>query len=464
MKAKHLVRLCVLSLMSLMLVFSPAGAPGLPVHAQGGTVVRLVPATAQIALGETIPVQVVVDNVTNLYGAEVHLTFNPTLVEVVDADGGTEGIQVSLGPFLSVEFTAQNTVDAAAGRVDFGFSQVTAAPKSGSGTIATITFRGKATGSSPLNFTSVILADQSGGPIAATTQNGSVNVGGSTTTPTAAPSATPTAAPTPTPTPAPGTAVLSFYPSPASVGVGQDVQVTLRVQNASNLYGVEVHVVHDSGVDATAITPGTCVKDVVAQRSVEGNRIDYAASLRAPSAPFNGSCDLAYVTIRGVTAGSGYRLSFVSALLSDPNGRALSVSTQNGMVNVSASPSASCTDILGYHVVQRGETLYAIGRAYKVRPDAIARCNGIANPSRVYAGMRLAIPNVPWSPVPPGPTAQPQFSTGTTPACRYYHTVQAGENLYRISLRYGVSMWTIAQANRILNLNYIRVGQVLCIP
>jgi len=459
---KHLVRRYILVVLSFVLIFSLVGLSRPAVHAQGGTVVRLVPATAQVGVGEAVPVQVVVDNVTNLFGVEVHLTFNPALLEVVDADSGTDGIQVSLGPFLSVEFVAQNTVDAAAGRVDFGFSQVTAVPRSGSGTIATITFRGKAAGSSPLNFTNVILADQSGGPIAATAQSGAVNVGGSTPTPTVVPSATPTVVPTPTPTPAPGTAVLSFHPSPANVGVGQEVQVALRVQNATNLYGVEVHVVHDSGIDAVAITPGTCVKDVVAQRSVEGNRIDYAASLRAPSAPFNGTCDLAFVTIRGVAAGAGYRLSFSSALLSDPNGRALAVSAQNGVVNVSPS-STSCTDILGYHVVRRGETLYAIGRAYKVRPDAIARCNNITNPSRVLEGTRLAIPNVPWSPVPPGPTAQPQFGGGT-PACRYYHTVQAGENLYRISLRYGVSMWAIAQANRILNLNYIRVGQVLCIP
>jgi len=42
--------------------------------------------------------------------------------------------------------------------------------------------------------------------------------------------------------------------------------------------------------------------------------------------------------------------------------------------------------------------------------------------------------------------------------------VVSGENLSRISLRYGVDMWRIAQCNGILNLNYIKIGQVLCIP
>jgi hypothetical protein len=39
-----------------------------------------------------------------------------------------------------------------------------------------------------------------------------------------------------------------------------------------------------------------------------------------------------------------------------------------------------------------------------------------------------------------------------------------GENLYRISLRYGVDMWTIANANGITDVHFIRTGQVLCIP
>jgi LysM repeat protein len=53
---------------------------------------------------------------------------------------------------------------------------------------------------------------------------------------------------------------------------------------------------------------------------------------------------------------------------------------------------------------------------------------------------------------------QPQPVGGTT------HVVQPGENLTRIALRYGVSTWAIAQANNLANVNYIYVGQVLIIP
>lgn len=44
------------------------------------------------------------------------------------------------------------------------------------------------------------------------------------------------------------------------------------------------------------------------------------------------------------------------------------------------------------------------------------------------------------------------------------HTVQRGENLYRIALRYGVSMQAIAEANGITNMSRIDAGQQLIIP
>ena len=128
-------------------------------------------------------------------------------------------------------------------------------------------------------------------------------------------------------------------------------------------------------------------------------------------------------------------------------------------------PTGVPGEILGYHTVKPGETLYCIARAYGVDPQAIAVQNGIVNPSLIHAGQVLAIPNAPRL-LPAGPICTPQFgeATPTPVSCRWYHTVLPGENLYRISLRYGVSMWAIAEANHILDLNYIRAGQKLCIP
>ncbi|MDY6875199.1 MAG: LysM peptidoglycan-binding domain-containing protein [Chloroflexota bacterium] len=129
------------------------------------------------------------------------------------------------------------------------------------------------------------------------------------------------------------------------------------------------------------------------------------------------------------------------------------------------TPTLPPWSILGHHTVMPGETLYCIGRAYGVDPYAIATQNGILNPGIIHAGHVLEIPNVPRV-LPPGRVCPRQFNGGTPtpPGCRWYHTIAWGENLYRISLRYGVSMWAIAEVNHILNLNYIRAGDVLCIP
>ncbi len=69
-------------------------------------------------------------------------------------------------------------------------------------------------------------------------------------------------------------------------------------------------------------------------------------------------------------------------------------------------------------------------------------------------GSALAAPP-PSAPAPVAPAAPP-----LNPA---YYVVQWGDNLSRIAARYGTTVWAIAQANGIVNVNYIRVGQVLLI-
>ncbi len=49
-------------------------------------------------------------------------------------------------------------------------------------------------------------------------------------------------------------------------------------------------------------------------------------------------------------------------------------------------------------------------------------------------------------------------------ACAVRHVVQQGENLFRIGLAYGYSWTVLQQYNGLPNPNYVRVGQVICIP
>jgi len=103
-----------------------------------------------------------------------------------------------------------------------------------------------------------------------------------------------------------------------------------------------------------------------------------------------------------------------------------------------------------WHTVQRGETLFSIGRRYGVNPYAICRANGLYNCSFIWAGQRLFIPY--------------DHSGPQHPICSFTHYVQRGQTLYSISRNYGVPLWVIVRANGIHNPNYIYVGQRLCIP
>ncbi len=122
-------------------------------------------------------------------------------------------------------------------------------------------------------------------------------------------------------------------------------------------------------------------------------------------------------------------------------------------------PTAPAPGSTIVHTVKPGETLFSIGRQYNVNPYAIAAANNVPYPYIIYPGQQLTIPT---GPTPPGPnptSAPPQPGT-----CRTNHMVRPGENLFRISLTYGVPMSTIAAANGIVNYNLVYAGQTLCIP
>ena len=109
------------------------------------------------------------------------------------------------------------------------------------------------------------------------------------------------------------------------------------------------------------------------------------------------------------------------------------------------------------YTVQRGDTLAAIARRYGTTVQAIAQANNIVNPNLIYPNQVLVIPTSGGGGGTPSPTPPP-VSTGTV------HVVQAGETLMRISVRYGVAVQVLVQANNISNPNFIYVGQRLTIP
>ena len=122
------------------------------------------------------------------------------------------------------------------------------------------------------------------------------------------------------------------------------------------------------------------------------------------------------------------------------------------------------------HLISPGENLYRISQQYGVTVNQIAQANNIVNPDLIRAGDTLVIPcPLPATPIPAGAVdGQGGFAgtTTTTTAAPGTYIVEPGDNLYRISLQFGVSMTALMQANGMTpaTINVLYAGQQLVIP
>jgi murein DD-endopeptidase MepM/ murein hydrolase activator NlpD len=99
------------------------------------------------------------------------------------------------------------------------------------------------------------------------------------------------------------------------------------------------------------------------------------------------------------------------------------------------------------HVVQRGETLFSIARRYGTTVETITHANGIPDPRHIFVGQTLRIPS--------------ELGPVETWSA---HVVQNGESLTAIAARHGVHWRSLALANRLTNPHLLYNGQVLHVP
>jgi Cohesin domain len=140
--------------------------------AQGGTRVRCQPAAISSS-NDTVDVDLYIQNVADLYGADLRLSFDPAKAQVVDAEPGASGVQIlSLNSFLSSDWPVKKDADNAAGTIWYALTQLRPTPPaSGSGSVARVTFRRAAYGTFPLHFVTYELAQRDGILIPATAQD-----------------------------------------------------------------------------------------------------------------------------------------------------------------------------------------------------------------------------------------------------------------------------------------------------
>ncbi len=106
----------------------------------------------------------------------------------------------------------------------------------------------------------------------------------------------------------------------------------------------------------------------------------------------------------------------------------------------------------GTYRVRAGDTLGGIAARHGTTVAALARANGIRNPSLIRIGMRLTVPAG-----GSGSAPAPAAAGGT-------HRVRPGETLGGIAATYGTSVATLAALNGISDPSRIVAGRLLRVP
>ena len=147
-----------------------------------GPSVVLDPASGSFCQEKTFRMDIVVADVADLYGAEVHAHYDPALLEVVDEQGNPAYALVP-GPFLDPANGLIGMNSAGGGYLDYAVSLKDPAPSAfGGGVLATVYFRAKAAGSAAVQIDLVKLSarpqpPQPGASIPAATRNAAFSLG-----------------------------------------------------------------------------------------------------------------------------------------------------------------------------------------------------------------------------------------------------------------------------------------------
>jgi membrane-bound lytic murein transglycosylase D len=119
------------------------------------------------------------------------------------------------------------------------------------------------------------------------------------------------------------------------------------------------------------------------------------------------------------------------------------------------------------HTIQAGETIFRVSKIYNVSVDNIKQWNNLVE-NTVEIGQELVImggntkPAVFTEPTPTKTYSSPSVASSSNSSNVQYHTLQAGETVFRVSKLYGVTVDEIVRWNNIKNFA-VSVGQKLVV-
>ena len=102
---------------------------------------EIYPDTQEVNTGQVYQFQVEVIGAVEINAFDIHLAYDPDVIEIQDADDDLDGIQVGFGDFLVPDFVLKNEVDEEAGTIWVVMTQVyPSLPKTGDGVLLVIDF------------------------------------------------------------------------------------------------------------------------------------------------------------------------------------------------------------------------------------------------------------------------------------------------------------------------------------
>jgi hypothetical protein len=125
-----------------------------------GTVVRIEPQSGFVPVGETFSINITIANVQNLYGIEVTLVWNSSILQVISTNASL-GVEAHPGGALHEPVVNyQDQVFQDLGKYTLAGSSTSPAPSfNGTGTIATVTFNVVESGSCTLGLETVLASN-----------------------------------------------------------------------------------------------------------------------------------------------------------------------------------------------------------------------------------------------------------------------------------------------------------------
>ncbi|MFQ5593114.1 MAG: LysM peptidoglycan-binding domain-containing protein [Anaerolineae bacterium] len=492
-----------LSMLSLLLVLLVAGYAVFAAGAiaapdqQTETIVSIQPPAQTINVGDTTTVDVQIDNVSDLFGVDLRLSFDPSIVKVVDSNPLVPGDQVEPGAFLDISggkgFVVDNSADNTAGTITYAATLLSpASPVSGSGPLIRITFEGIGEGTSAIKLDSVLLSDAKANEISAVTRDGSITVER-----------------TPTPQPPTGNVVISGTVEDCLNGTGVGGATVRIVESPGDMtttdangnyvivatlvlpaeYTIEVtHPSYFSPVQkSTGLIqqPGKDVASVV----VNFSGVDCLNPKPTPSpTPTMTPTMTPYPTITPTPTRAKPQTLLIldgAATFCDASevrdGAVVEIVTPQGGI-VASQPVSHRGEFFFYEDFQGLEGIYWIrfrfldphiqylrdaggSREFElidIDGDGDIDSDDLAIKENMRQLNFVGVNCITAMPVEPPPP--PPYHPPVDPGKQCVHVVRYGETLYSIAHQNGTTVSAIAMANGIYNVNYIWPGMKLVIP